>query len=65
MFHFGREMWDLHYFGHINQGIEEQNGEIVRKKRQTNDLGLLQLQIELLPNELEEKILEILFLDSM
>lgn len=64
-FHFVRETWDLHDFGHINQGIEELNGDKVIEKRQTNDLGLFQLQIEFFHNELEEKTLEILFLDSM
>lgn len=48
-------MWDLHDFGHTNQGIEEQNEDIVIKKRQTNDLGFLQLQIELFHIELQGK----------
>lgn len=44
-FHFVREMWDLHDFGHINQGVEELNGDKVTKKRQTNDLGLFSCKL--------------------
>lgn len=47
-------MWDLPDFGHINQGIEEQSGDIVIKRKQII-WGSLQLQIELFHNELEEK----------